>query len=99
MTCYFNLGTSLMSCVLWCGQVAAYVEHCGALTQYGMRHTRLMANMCNAGLGPADITRAAHQACTGGMRPTTSAVKVAWKGRRRWRRKGMVAPGMPRLYV
>lgn len=63
-------------CLLWFGQVAAYVEQCGALTQYGMRHTRLMANMCNAGLAPADMTRAAHQACGGVVLPLESAVHV-----------------------
>ena len=65
-----------MLCLFWCGQVAAYVEECGALTQYGMRHTRLMANMCNAGLVPADMTRAAHQACAGVIRPTARAISV-----------------------
>ena len=75
--CHPNMPPNLVSCVLWCGHVAAYVEQCGALTEYGMSHTRLMANMCNAGMGPADMTRAAHQACAGGIRPTTTAINVA----------------------
>lgn len=57
--------------------VSAYVEECGALTQYGMRHTRLVANMCNAGLTPADMTRVAHQACAETTRPIPSAAFVS----------------------
>lgn len=74
---YFSLGTNLMLlCFPWFGQVAAYVEQCGALTQYGMRHTRLMANMCNEGLTPADMTRAAHQACAAVILPASSVINV-----------------------
>jgi legumain len=31
--------------------VAAYEQTCGTLTSYAARHTRVMANLCNAGLG------------------------------------------------
>uniref|UniRef100_A0ACD5TCU6 Uncharacterized protein n=1 Tax=Avena sativa TaxID=4498 RepID=A0ACD5TCU6_AVESA len=32
--------------------VRAFEEHCGLLGQYGMKHMRAFANMCNAGVGP-----------------------------------------------
>lgn len=35
--------------------VAAWQQACGPLDQYGMRHTRLFANLCNAGLQPAQL--------------------------------------------
>lgn len=37
------------------GMVAAWQSQCGALGQYGMRHTRLFANLCNAGIAPGAL--------------------------------------------
>jgi len=38
--------------------VAAWEGECGALDQYGMRHTRLFANLCNAGLQASHLAGA-----------------------------------------
>ncbi|KAL4426127.1 hypothetical protein ABPG77_002713 [Micractinium sp. CCAP 211/92] len=43
--------------------VGAWEGACGRLDQYGMRHTRAFANLCNAGLRPAYLASAAAQAC------------------------------------
>lgn len=43
--------------------VGAWEGACGQLDQYGMRHTRAFANLCNAGLRPAYLASAAAQAC------------------------------------
>ncbi|KAJ9523778.1 hypothetical protein QJQ45_019971 [Haematococcus lacustris] len=37
------------------GMVRAYEVRCGRMDQYSMRHTRLFANLCNAGLQPAQL--------------------------------------------
>ncbi|KAJ9523968.1 hypothetical protein QJQ45_022382, partial [Haematococcus lacustris] len=37
------------------GMVRAYEARCGRMDQYAMRHTRLFANLCNAGLQPAQL--------------------------------------------
>ncbi len=37
------------------GMVAAWEASCGPLDQYGMRHTRAFANLCNLGLAPAAL--------------------------------------------
>ncbi len=38
--------------------VAAWGEVCGPMDQYAMRHTRLLANLCNAGVAPALLAEA-----------------------------------------
>lgn len=43
---------------------------CGRLDQYGMRHTRAFANLCNAGLRPSDLAAAAAATCAGGAAAT-----------------------------
>lgn len=37
------------------GMVAAWEASCGPLDQYGMRHTRAFANLCNLGVAPAAL--------------------------------------------
>ncbi|CAD6270967.1 unnamed protein product [Miscanthus lutarioriparius] len=41
----------------------AYEHHCGPLTQYGMKHMRAFANICNAGVGEDAMAKVASQAC------------------------------------
>lgn len=45
------------------GMVAAWGAACGELDQYGMRHSRAFANLCNAGVPPAALGAAAAAAC------------------------------------
>ena len=44
--------------------IGAWEAACGPLGQYGMRHTRAFANMCNDGLGAAAVTELAASACS-----------------------------------
>lgn len=37
------------------GMVQAWESSCGALGEYGMRYTRMLANLCNGGLSPAAL--------------------------------------------
>ncbi|PKI74241.1 hypothetical protein CRG98_005362 [Punica granatum] len=41
-----------------------YEEHCGALTHYGRKYTRVMANMCNAGVNKEQLIWASTEACS-----------------------------------
>ncbi|TVU00269.1 hypothetical protein EJB05_54311 [Eragrostis curvula] len=43
--------------------VRAYEEQCGSLAQYGMKHMRSFANICNAGVAAEDMAKVAAQAC------------------------------------
>ncbi|KXG22709.1 vacuolar-processing enzyme [Sorghum bicolor] len=43
--------------------VRAYERHCGPLAQYGMKHMRSLANICNAGVGEDAMAKVASQAC------------------------------------
>ncbi|XP_052210969.1 vacuolar-processing enzyme-like [Diospyros lotus] len=43
--------------------VRTFETHCGSLSQYGMKHTRAFANMCNAGIQKQQLAAAAAQAC------------------------------------
>jgi legumain len=45
-------------------QVHTFESHCGPLTQYGMKHMRAFANVCNAGLDATKMASAAEQACS-----------------------------------
>jgi len=45
------------------GNFQAYEETCGALTQYGFKYGRLLANMCNAGHKPEAVRAAAKVIC------------------------------------
>ncbi|CAM0943164.1 unnamed protein product [Alopecurus aequalis] len=44
--------------------VLSFEEQCGALGQYGLKHTRAFANMCNAGIGAETMSKLASQACS-----------------------------------
>ncbi|XP_010437829.1 PREDICTED: vacuolar-processing enzyme gamma-isozyme [Camelina sativa] len=44
--------------------VRAFERHCGSLSQYGMKHMRSFANICNAGIQMEQMEEAASQACT-----------------------------------
>ncbi|CAN6327027.1 unnamed protein product [Urochloa humidicola] len=43
--------------------VRAYEAQCGALAQYGLKHMRSFANICNAGVGEDAMAKVAAQAC------------------------------------
>jgi len=45
------------------GMIRAFESECGQLTQYGMRHTRTFAELCNAGLAPESVADVAKWAC------------------------------------
>lgn len=44
--------------------VRTFETHCGSLSQYGMKHMRSIANMCNAGIQKEQMAEASAQACT-----------------------------------
>ncbi|CAI9111838.1 OLC1v1012161C2 [Oldenlandia corymbosa var. corymbosa] len=44
--------------------VRTFETHCDSLSRYGMKHTRTIANICNAGITKEQMTEAASQACT-----------------------------------
>ncbi|KAJ7569776.1 hypothetical protein O6H91_01G093300 [Diphasiastrum complanatum] len=44
--------------------VPAFEGKCGLLTEYGMKHTRAFANMCNAGKDASAVASAAGEACS-----------------------------------
>lgn len=39
-----------MSFFFFSFQVRTFEAHCGSLSQYGMKHMRSLANICNAGI-------------------------------------------------
>ncbi|CAM6083781.1 unnamed protein product [Calypogeia fissa] len=43
--------------------VRTFESKCGPLTQYGMKHTRAFANICNAGTDMEKVSHAASEAC------------------------------------
>lgn len=45
--------------------VRTYEMHCGSLTQYGMKHMRAFANICNNGVTKAAMEKACVVACNG----------------------------------
>jgi len=45
------------------GAVDAFEATCGRLGNYGMKHGRSLANLCNAGFSPLDISAAGKQVC------------------------------------
>ncbi|KAK4262639.1 hypothetical protein QN277_028177 [Acacia crassicarpa] len=45
--------------------VRVFETHCGSLTQYGMKHMRAFANICNNGVSEASMEEACMVACTG----------------------------------
>ena len=44
-------------------QIRTFESHCGYLADYGMRHTRAFANICNAGVATNLFSEAAHEVC------------------------------------
>jgi legumain len=44
--------------------VRTFESHCGSLSQYGMKHMRSIANICNAGIRKDQMEEASLQACT-----------------------------------
>ncbi|KAJ0940153.1 putative legumain protein [Helianthus annuus] len=44
--------------------VRTFETHCGSLSQYGMKHMRSIANLCNAGVTNEQMAAASSQACT-----------------------------------
>jgi len=56
--------------------VSEWTTACGPLDQYGMKHSRAFANLCNLGVDPQLFASAASLACSGGkeaiMTPTAS---------------------------
>ncbi|AQK96094.1 senescence enhanced2a [Zea mays] len=44
--------------------VRTFEARCGSLAQYGMKHMRSFANMCNAGILPEAVSKVAAQACS-----------------------------------
>ncbi|KAK9101140.1 hypothetical protein Scep_024570 [Stephania cephalantha] len=44
--------------------VRNFETHCGSLSQYGMKHMRAFANICNAGVEEQEMASALTQACT-----------------------------------
>lgn len=44
--------------------VRTFETHCGSLAQYGMKHMRSFANICNAGVRTETMAKVASQACT-----------------------------------
>ncbi|KAL4341887.1 hypothetical protein GQ457_08G027170 [Hibiscus cannabinus] len=45
--------------------VRLFETHCGSLTQYGMKHMRVFANICNSGVSQALMEEACVAACSG----------------------------------
>ncbi|XP_022131350.1 vacuolar-processing enzyme-like [Momordica charantia] len=43
--------------------VRTFETHCGSLSQYGMKHMRSFANLCNAGIRTEQMAEASAQAC------------------------------------
>ncbi|KAK9059238.1 hypothetical protein SSX86_021857 [Deinandra increscens subsp. villosa] len=44
--------------------IRTFETHCGSLTQYGMKHTRTFANVCNNGVSKEAMDEAAKEACS-----------------------------------
>ncbi|KAF7139462.1 hypothetical protein RHSIM_Rhsim07G0143700 [Rhododendron simsii] len=43
--------------------VRTFETHCGSISQYGMKHMRSVANICNAGIRKEQLAEASAQAC------------------------------------
>ena len=52
--------------------VRSFEARCGPLTQYGMKHMRAFANICNSGVAPATVDGAFSAACSGQWRRPNS---------------------------
>lgn len=49
--------------MVWYIQVRSFEARCGSLSQYGMKHMRSFANLCNAGISKEQMAEASAQAC------------------------------------
>ncbi|MGF2531714.1 hypothetical protein, partial [Ralstonia pseudosolanacearum] len=54
--------------------VRTFETHCGALSQYGMKHMRSFANICNARVQKEQMAKASAQACTSVPRSSWSSI-------------------------
>ncbi|KAJ0106591.1 hypothetical protein Patl1_18823 [Pistacia atlantica] len=45
--------------------VRVFETHCGSLTQYGMKHMRAFANICNSGVSQGSMEEACEATCSG----------------------------------
>ena len=61
---FFLFPDELLSTDAHC-QVRVFEPHCGSLTQYGMKHMRAFANICNNGVSEAEMKEASIGACGG----------------------------------
>ncbi|KAG6505919.1 hypothetical protein ZIOFF_031232 [Zingiber officinale] len=43
--------------------VRTFERHCGSLSEYGMKHTRSLSNICNAGVDEETMAKVSAQAC------------------------------------
>ncbi|KAL2932710.1 Vacuolar-processing enzyme, partial [Bienertia sinuspersici] len=43
--------------------ILAYIKHCGALSEYGLKYIQAFANMCNAGFQHHQLAEVASQVC------------------------------------
>ncbi|KAK6140882.1 hypothetical protein DH2020_025376 [Rehmannia glutinosa] len=59
--CLKSLKTALIISAI---QVRTFETHCGSLSQYGMKHMRSIANICNAGVKREQMAEASAQACS-----------------------------------
>ncbi|KAK9198461.1 hypothetical protein WN944_013645 [Citrus x changshan-huyou] len=58
--------------------VRVFETHCGLLTQYGMKHMRAFANICNSGVSQALMEETSEAACSGNeLRQWHPAIRVA----------------------
>ncbi|KAF9613381.1 hypothetical protein IFM89_007459 [Coptis chinensis] len=55
--------------------VRTFETHCGSLSQYGMKHMRSIANICNAGVQKEQMAEASAQACTSVPHSSWSSVR------------------------
>ncbi|KAL6556659.1 hypothetical protein OROGR_005947 [Orobanche gracilis] len=53
-----------LSLITYAKQVRIFETYCGSLSQYGMKHMRSFANICNAGVKTEQMAEASAQACT-----------------------------------
>ncbi|CAI0413740.1 unnamed protein product [Linum tenue] len=58
--------------------VRAFEGKCGSLTQYGMKHMRAFANICNSGISEATMEEASGVACAGYAAGNSSPVTVGF---------------------
>lgn len=56
---------NLLSFDIWCVivQVRTFEMNCGSISQYGMKHMRSIANICNAGIKQEVMAEVSAQAC------------------------------------